>query len=56
MLPEKDRLRIEWVKTPEEADYKILTFRTALSDKVPGNEVFSVKVDGHRILSVVKNG
>ena len=56
MLPERDRLRIDWVKTPEEADYTILTFRTMLSDKVPGNEVFFVKVDGHRILSVVKNG
>ena len=56
MLPEKDRLRIEWVKTPEEADYKILTFRTTVSDQVSGNEVFFVKVDGHRILSVVKNG
>jgi hypothetical protein len=56
MLAEKDRLRIEWVKTPEEADYRILTFRTKLSDAVFGNEVFFVKVDGHRILSVVRNG
>jgi len=56
MLSERDRRRIEWVKTPEEADYRILTFRTTLSDEVSGNEVFFIRVDGHRILSVVKNG
>jgi hypothetical protein len=56
MLSEQDRHRIVWVQTPQEADYQLLTFRASLSDQPVGNEVFSVKVDGHRILSVLKNG
>lgn len=55
MLPEEDRQRIEWVEKRQEADYSLSTFRALLTDKPSGEEVFSLKVDGARILSVVKN-
>jgi hypothetical protein len=55
MLPEVDRERIDWVAKPEDAEYRVSTFRTMPTDQPTGKEIYRVMVDGHRILSVVKN-
>jgi hypothetical protein len=56
MLPEKDRLRIIWADKPEDADYRLTTFRETTFEGPPANEVYHIEVDGHRIMSVVKKG
>ena len=54
MLPLPDRKRLKFVKKPEEAAYYITIYRWQRNALSYQNEIYSVDIDGAKILSVFK--
>jgi hypothetical protein len=54
ILRAEDRRRLVFVSKPQKADYYLTNFRWEQSDHLPGEEVYSVKVDGVKIMAVYR--